>query len=280
MTALCALPGIGEGGTKPSVPIPADGELDKMAAAVPPMTGAEYLTAGVLADLWRGMDAAFDAELADVKLSVQEFLKGRHPAWNLVGRVHFNLAENRKDEDAPFAFLATYTTRLSAEAKAQHLPLGKALQEYSGARNRERLLSLLMPVQRATEHCPWLKAMGDAGEIFHPLRWSPQQALQFLKDVPALENAGVLVRMPASWRMNRPTRPQVKATVGGNAPSQLGMDALLDFQMEVTLDGEKLSAAEIKRLLAHSDGLALIRGKWVEVDHERLRRTLVSAARR
>ncbi|HMI13869.1 MAG TPA: DEAD/DEAH box helicase, partial [Bradyrhizobium sp.] len=28
------------------------------------------------------------------------------------------------------------------------------------------------------------------------------------------------------------------------------------------------------RLLAHSDGLALIRGKWVEVDHERLRRTL------
>ena len=274
VTALCALPGVGDGRTKPPVPIPADGELDKMAAAAPPMTGAEYLTAAVLADLWRGMDAAFDAELADTSLSVQEFLKGRHPAWNLVGRVHFNLAENRKDENAPFAFLATYTTRLSAEAKAQHLPLGKALQEYAGARNRERLLSLLMPVQRAAENCPWLKAMVDAGDVFHPLRWSAQQALQFLKDVPALENAGVVVRMPASWRMNRPARPQVKATVGGNAPSQLGTDALLDFRMEVTLDGESLSAAEIKRLLAHSDGLALIRGKWVEVDHERLNRTL------
>ncbi len=273
VTALCALPGIGEG-AKPPVPIPAEGELDTMAAAVPPMTGAEYLTAAVLADLWRGMDAAFDIELFEAKLSVQEFLKRRHPAWNLVGRVHFNLAENRKDEEAPFAFLATYTTRLSAEAKAQHLPLGKALQEYAGTRNRERLLSLLTPVQRAAEHCPWLKAMVDAGEIFHPLRWSPQQALQFLKDVPALESAGVLVRVPASWRMNRPARPQVKATIGGNAPSQLGMDALLDFRMEVTLDGEKLSATEIKRLLAHSDGLALIRGKWVEVDHERLRRTL------
>ena len=274
VTALCALPGVGDGRTKPPVPIPADGELDQMAAAAPPMTGAEYLTAAVLADLWRGMDAAFDAELADTSLSVQEFLKGRHPAWNLVGRVHFNLAENRKDENAPFAFLATYTTRLSAEAKAQHLPLGKALQEYAGARNRERLLSLLMPVQRAAENCSWLKAMVDAGDVFHPLRWSAQQALQFLKDVPALENAGVVVRMPASWRMNRPARPQVKATVGGNAPSQLGTDALLDFRMEVTLDGESLSAAEIKRLLAHSDGLALIRGKWVEVDHERLNRTL------
>jgi superfamily II DNA or RNA helicase len=273
VTALCSLPGIGER-SKPPVPIPADRELDTMAAAVPPMTGAEYLTTEVLANLWRGMDAAFDAELAQSKLALQEFLKSRHPAWNLVGRVHFNLAENRKDEDAPFAFLATYTTQLSAEAKAQHLPLGKALQEYAGVRNRERLLSLLMPVQRASEHCPWLKAMVDGGEVFHPLRWSPQQALQFLRDVPALESAGVIVRMPASWRMNRPPRPQVKATVGGSAPSQLGLDALLDFRMDVTLDGESLTRPEIGQLLAHSDGLVLIRGKWVEVDRERLSRTL------
>jgi hypothetical protein len=38
--------------------------------------------------------------------------------------VHFNLAENPKDAEAPFAFLATYTPRLSAQARAQHLPLG------------------------------------------------------------------------------------------------------------------------------------------------------------
>src|SRR5439155_11119792 len=105
-------------------------------------------------------------------------------------------------------------------------------------------------------------------------RWTPQQAVQFLKDVPALEGAGVIVRMPASWRMSRPARPQVKATVGGKAPSNLGLAALLDFELEVTLDGESLSKAEIKRLLAQSDGLILIRGKWVEVDHERLSRTL------
>src|SRR6202043_193029 len=142
------------------------------------MTGAEYLTTSVLANLWRGMDAGFDAELVQAKLSVQEFLKSRHPAWNLVGRVHFNLAENRKDQEAPFAFLATYTTRLSAQAKAQHLPLGQALREYAGAANKDRLLSLLLPVQRASETCPWLKAIVDAGEIFHPLRWMPKEAMQ------------------------------------------------------------------------------------------------------
>src|SRR5712672_3296754 len=52
------------------------------------------------------------------------------------------------------------------------------------------------------------------------------------------------------------------------------MDALLDFNMEVTLDGESLSAAEIRKILAHTDGLAFIRGKWIEIDHERLARTL------
>ena len=68
------------------------------------MIGAEYLTASVLANLWRGVDAACEAELAESKGNVQEFLKPRHPAWNLVCRVH---SENRKDEAAPFAFLAT-----------------------------------------------------------------------------------------------------------------------------------------------------------------------------
>src|SRR5690606_26239434 len=121
VTALCALPEVGESHTKSAVPLPAGGELDRLAAAAPPMSGAEYLTTAVLADLWRSMDAAFDLELSAAKLSVQDFLKSRHPAWNLVGRVHFNLAENRKDEETPFAFLATYTTRLSAQANAQHL---------------------------------------------------------------------------------------------------------------------------------------------------------------
>ena len=66
----------------------------------------------------------------------------------------------------------------------------------------------------------------------------------------------------------------MRATVGGKAPSGLGSDALLDFRMEVTLDGEMLTRAEIEELLAKSDGLALVRGRWVEVDAERLKRMI------
>src|SRR6185295_18864371 len=130
----------------------------------------------------------------------------------------------------------------------------------AGAANKARLLSLLLPVQRAAEKCPWLREMVDASEIFHPLRWTPAEAFRLLQDIPALEAAGVIVRVPAAWRANRPPRPQVTATVGGKAPAGLGKDALLDFRMAVTLDGDPLTAAEIRALLAGTDGLAMIRG--------------------
>jgi superfamily II DNA or RNA helicase len=271
VTAICTQPDLEASQPKVRVPKPSDAELDSLALVAPPMTGAEYLTATVLHALWQELEGAFQRELSESKCGVQEFLKRRNPAWNLVGRVHFNLAENRKDESAPFAFLATYTTRLSASAKPQHLPLGQALREYAGTANKDRLLSLLLPVQRAAGSCPWLKTMVGAGEIYHPLRWSPQEATRMLRDVPQLESAGVVVRMPAAWKANRPPRPQVTVRVGGSAPPQLGQNALLDFRMEVVLNGEMLTSVEVEQLLAESDGLAMVRGRWVEVDRERLK---------
>jgi superfamily II DNA or RNA helicase len=272
VTAICTHPDLTIHHT--SIPAPALSELEVLAAAAPPMTGAEYLTGAVLDALWTETATAFRAELAESNASVQAFLQRKSPEWHLVGRVHFNLAENRRDHEAPFAFLATYTTRLSTSAKAQHLPLGRALSEYAGAANKPRLLSLLLPVQRAAADCPWLKTMIESGEIYHPLRWTPTEAFRLLTDTPRLEAAGVIVRVPTAWRANRPPRPQVTATVGGKPPSGLGTEALLDFKMGVSLEGEPLTNAEIEELLAASNGLHLVRGRWVEVDHERLNRML------
>lgn len=271
VTALCTGPDQYErADAQPAEP----DDLAILVEAAPVMPGAEYLTVDVLRTMWREVGVAFASERAQAKATREAFLKQLHPAWNVVGRVHFNLAENRKDEEAPFAFLATYTHRLSQHGKAQHLPLGQALREYAGAANKEKLLSLLMPVQRAAEHCAWLRRMVDEGEIFHPLRWSPAEAFELLGNVTELEHAGVVVRMPATWHGGRPSRPQVTATVGTRAPSTLGTDGLLDFRAEVTLDGQTLTAAEVRQILTNTGGLALIRGQWVEVDKQRLERTL------
>jgi hypothetical protein len=258
----------------PPVAPPDAGDLASLVLTAPMMAGAEYLTESVLLALWDEMVLAFGQAFAASGIGLQRFLNGLNPAWNLVGRVHFNLAENRRDAEQPFAFMATYTTRLSAQARAQHVPLGQALREYAGAANKEKLLSLLVPVQRAAEHCDWLRPMVNAGEIFHPLRWGPAEASRFLHSLPELESAGVIVRMPATWRANRPARARVSATVGSRKPSAVGLEGVLDFRMSVILDGEPLTEEEVAALLAGTEDLVLLRGQWVEVDRARFEKTM------
>jgi superfamily II DNA or RNA helicase len=260
--------------TVPPTPPPTESELAELTLTAPMMAGAEYVSPEILRQLWHELATAAGAAFEASGTDLQAFLKSLHPAWNLVGRVHFNLAENRRDPEAPFAFMATYSTQLSAQGRAQHVPLGQALRDYAGARNRARLLALLSPVQRAAESCPWLKTMADDGAIFHPLRWTPAEAARLLSSAADLERAGVVLRMPANWHANRPARPKVTATVGTKPPSKLGLDGLMDFSVAVTLNGEQLSPSEIQALLAGTEGLVLLRGQWVEIDQARLARTL------
>ncbi|MGO9743130.1 MAG: DEAD/DEAH box helicase [Roseiarcus sp.] len=253
---------------------PAAEELARLVDEAPPMRGGEYLTPGVLANLWSALARAFEAERVESGLAVGAFLAARDSRWRLVGRVHFNLAENRKDAERPFAFMATYVPGMAAHGALRHAPLGAALREYAGAGAKDELLKLLEPVSRASESCPWLREIVDSGEIFHPLRWTPGDAMRLLDDVGALEQAGLVVRMPASWPARRPSRPMVEATVGAKAPSRVGAQSLLDFSVAVTLDGETLTDEEIRALVAATDGLAMLRGKWVEVDSTKLKAAL------
>jgi SNF2 family DNA or RNA helicase len=59
-------------------------------------------------------------------------------------------------------------------------------------------------------------------------------------------------------------------SVGDKAPSKLGMAALVDFDVKLSLDGASLTKKEIQALLAATEGLVLIKGKWVEVDPHKL----------
>ena len=72
----------------------------------------------------------------------------------------------------------------------------------------------------------------------------------------------------------RPPRPQVSVSIGSQASAGVGADTLLDFSAALTLDGESLTDDEWQDLLRSTEGLALIRGKWVEVDPTKLQQAL------
>jgi non-specific serine/threonine protein kinase len=272
VTRMCQAAGP-EATEAPAIEPPTD-ELNASALAAPPMKGLEYLTGDVLTDWWRQLDELVRREMADHPGGAGAYLRERNPLWRLVGRVTFHLAENKRDPNYPFAFLATYATRLSSTGRVQQQPLGRALQEFAGAKNKPALLSLLTPIQRAAERLEWVRRIIEAGEIYHPQRWSPHEAYAFLRDIPSLEESGLIVRVPDWWNASRPPRPMVSVKVGDKAKGKLSAESLLDFHVGVTVAGEPLSEAELRSILDASGGLVSLRGRWVEVDREKLSEAL------
>src|SRR6266545_17572 len=121
VTRLCAVPDLEERRERVDVDCPPD-ERARLAGAVPPMDGGEYVDADWVAARWADLHRAFADEIRAHRGPVAEWLRARHPSWHAVGKVCLHLAENRGDEEHPFAFLATYAVRAGAGGKVQHRP--------------------------------------------------------------------------------------------------------------------------------------------------------------
>jgi non-specific serine/threonine protein kinase len=272
-TELCHNPNLEEAATI-TVPKPSDAEWSALVETAPPMTGLEYLNAEVLARLWNALEAHVRAAIAQTPGGAVAYLRSCNPVWNAVGRVTFHLAENKRNPDYPFAFLATYTHSVSEQGRVQHLPLGRALEEYAGTKNRTALAGLLSPVQRAAEKSKLARELLDSRAVFHPQAWRPAQAFSFLENIPLLEQSGLVVRIPDWWKAGRPPRPKVSVQIGEANGTLLGAGSLLDFKVQMSLEGETLTESEINAILKSANGLVLLKGKWVEVDRDKLQEVL------
>jgi non-specific serine/threonine protein kinase len=268
LTGLCHIP---ESTEAIEVAPPTPAEFASLLLTVPPMVGGEYLSEAVLGGIWEALDG-WVHEAVRAAGDLKTFLASQAPKWHQVGRVCFHLAENKGDPSNPFAFLATYATGFGSGGRLKHLPLGRALEQYAGAKNRAALINLLSPVQAAGEQCEWVGAMVESGHVYRPQAWSPGMAYRMLQDIPALETCGLSVRLPDWWK-KRP-RPRVSVKIGQVAAARLGADALLDFDVNAALGDEALSPQELATLLAGEDGLVWFKGQWIEVDREKLKEAL------
>jgi len=201
--------------------------VEKRLEKLPPFSGAEYMNTNILLRIWLHMFIYLQNELIQQKLSLEEYLQKNHSRYHLVGRVYFNLAEHKKDENRPFAFMATYTNQVGQNTvDVQHKPLSKALQEYASADDKEKLLDLLRPIHLASDECEWLEKMVESGNIYRPIKWHANQAFSFLRDTQKLEAAGIVIRMPSNWQMKRASRAQIKIKIGSDTPAYVGAGAL------------------------------------------------------
>ena len=247
-----------------------DDAYDALSSVIPFCLGAEYISRAWISLQFMKLSNIFNLQLAEYGGNVVAFLAELSQDLRVPERIFFHLVENRKDEYAPFAFLATYATK-DEQGGVRHMPLSYALEEYE--QDREKLMALLSCLDKVAEISPMLSGFITSGEMFHPLRMSSDEAYEFLKAVPDIEECGIVCRVPYWWKSSQSSiKMQVK--LGEEKPAMLGFDALVSMKPALSVGGVELTEKEIRKLLDQTEGLALLKGKWVEVNHSRLERLL------
>ena len=251
---------------------PPDDWLSQLLLAAPLSPGIEHLSLERLQNLWQALLTLFAEQVARHSGTVAEYLHARRPNLELAGRVYLHLVENARGE-LPFAFMATYATRVAADGKTRHLPLKHALVEFG--QDQERLLQLLATVYRAAKQSALLQGLIDSGHIFQPLGFTAERALAFLHEVPLYEASGIRCRIPNWWTAKRP-QVTLSVKLADTPPSHLGLDALIEAKPSLEVGGVVLSEAEVRALLSQNEGLSLLKNRWVELDREKLAKTLAA----
>jgi hypothetical protein len=248
-----------------------DEDVERWLAGAPYLIGAQYLNNSFIEELWNGLHRGLAARLESYSGTVTQWFAINGPDIQPAGRVYFHLVESKEGSEYPFSFLSTYTSEEQVEGKARHLPLKQALVEYG--ESSSKLLELLSTVYRAAESSELIRELVDSGDLFYPIGLTSEEAYRFLREVMLYEEAGILCRIPKWWR-SRSNSLKLNVSVGGREPSRLNKEALLSFQADLWLGGEAVTADDLKQLLAEQEGLALIKGRWVEVNHKRLQQAL------
>ena len=247
-----------------------DDERDRLKEEIPFAVGMEYIDGGWIQRQWEALLAVFRMEIADYDGTIARYFAERNSNINIVGRIFFHLVESR-EEQYPFAFLATYSTKPVKSKRAVHTPLKNALEECKG--DEKKLISLISTVIKAAEKSDFISELLESGELFSPLRLTTEEAYTVLKETEIYEEAGILCRVPDWWRKHS-NAIGLSVTVGDQEPSRIGLNAILDFSPSLMIGDEPISERELREFMHMAEGLISYKGKWVEISKKRLEAAL------
>lgn len=242
-------------------------DLRKLASRAPFIPGSEFIDSDWVSGIWNDLLEVYRREVSAFDGTVELYLAGKNQNLRIPGRIFFHLVEN--PSEGCFAFIATYSS--TKDGRLSHHPLGHALKEYKD--DRKRMLTLLSYLSEAADRSEFISSLIESGELFHALRFDREEAYTFLKEVPIYESAGIVCRIPNWWKRRNSHGLNVEALIG-DQPSLFGAESLLSVTPSVSVDGIPLTEAEIRDLIELGNGLAFIKGRWIEVDREKLQQAL------
>lgn len=249
-----------------------NGEINEIIEETPYIIGSENICKKWLIDLFNKLNEIFYDEINDFDGSTSEYFQKRNRNIQIPSRIYFHLVENTKSNDYPFAFLATYTAL--KDNRIVYYPLKYALEEFKN--DKKRLNKLISSITDVSKDSSFIKKLVDKGEIFHPLNFSEEDAFTFLKELVIYENNGIVCRIP-NWWVTRDSSNKISIDLQEKIQEGMGFMnpyAIITLAPSMIYNGIEITKAEIMQLLNQNEGLAHIKGKWIENNHQKLEELL------
>ncbi len=125
-----------------------------------------------------------------------------------------------------------------------------------------------------------IEGLGQALSAYPPLRTVPAADAPFTLALSAqdavglvglgataLAEAGIALLLPRAWTKAEATlRLKVDTPEPSDTPGRLGLDALVDYQWQLSLGDVQLTEQEMQQLAHANAPLVQLRGEWVQVD--------------
>lgn len=191
---------------------------------------------------WDGLPEASDYVVA-VQLSepdADEFWSFKVVMRSKRGSVYWSPSKRRADEPIPTALPEKWRAFASDIKKRQAL-----------------FLSL----------CPSIESFDE--DRFYHAEWTDAEILEFLRnDAEILQAFGVEVSIPSWLKAVQESKIRVKANVNSTIKkaSVVGLDQIINFDWQFSLNGHDLSMQDFQRLVSENKEFIRIGNEWVRVD--------------
>ncbi len=246
-------------------------KLDDLMEFVPFCIGKEYVNINWIKNILSNLLAVYKKEIFSFDGSVDLYFTNKNKTLIVPSRVYFHMVESPLG-DTPFAFMVTYTTLQNGILK--HLPLRSALKEYNNMESEFR--ELTNSLYKVGKESNFIKKLIQNGEIFSPIYFTIEEAYIFLKEIPLYEKNGVVCRIPNWWNQESSANT-IEIDIEQKKQDGYGYfnkNTLINISPKMKYHGIEISQAEIEDLLIKTEGLSLIKGKWVEIDKNKLKKLL------
>ena len=132
---------------------------------------------------------------------------------------------------------------------------------------------MISTVIKAADKSLFISGLLESGELFSPLRLKAEEAYTVLKEIAIYEEAGIMCRVPNWWR-KKSNSIGIEVKVGEKEPSKVGLSSIIDFTPTLKLGDEDITEKELIEFLKMAEGLIQYKGKWVEINKEKLEAAL------